>query len=715
MRDPGSAQIRAAEDARSGSGENAGSHVEPTGRLACQRSVYLRQHALNPVDWYPWGEEALERARAEDRPIFLSIGYSACHWCHEMARQVFEDRRIAELLDAHFISIKVDREERPDIDRAYMDAVVAMTGQGGWPLTVFLTPDLEPFFGGTFFPPEPFLSILSRIASEWLGRRETIAARAKKVRAYLGDQLEALSPVRSEPGQLGEALLDAAVVQAAERFDERWGGLRGRMKFPTPVLWRFLLHRHRAVGDPDAERMVRRTLDSMASGGIRDHLAGGFHRYAVEPSWRVPHFEKMLYDNAQLAGLYTEAAVVLVEASASRVARETLDYMLAEMRDPDSGLFYSSVDADSEGEEGRFYLWRPQELTVAVGPEDGPVLSALLGVEAEDSLGGRSPLTRRVEPESLSARFERPAFELQGLFDARRAALLAHRLRRSRPAVDRKVVTAYNGLALSAYSQAASAFDDVHYLAAAEQLAASLHALHRRDDGSLFRVSNLGRAEHEAVLDDYAFFTAGLLDLHQASGRLVYLQRALELLDYAEAHFGRPGCAFFLTHRRAEAPLGRQIEIEDGARPSGNAAMLQSMLRAGSLAGDDARFARARTCLEAHAALLGSAGISMAGWLDAALIASRPVYVVVVVGDPSDLRTRSLLRTFRERAPVHALLATIGAEGASPDAVATIPVLAGKRAIDGRPTAFVCQRGICQRPVHTAEELLESILTGWKK
>jgi len=423
-------------------------NVERGNRLAAEASLYLRQHAQNPVDWHPWGEEALERARREDKPIFLSIGYSSCHWCHVMEHEVFEDDGVAAVLNAKFVCIKVDREERPDIDAAYMDALQAMTGSGGWPMSLFLTPGLEPFYGGTYIPRDGFLQLIERIDLVFREKRDELQGSAAEVSAAVN---------RRPPGGQGEPpdaeALTAAARKALAGVDPAWGGFGGRQKFPTPPRWRFLLHHYRKTGDEDAARALRLTLDRMADGGIRDQIGGGFHRYAVEPTWLVPHFEIMLYDNAQLASLYLEASAALDEPRYRETALDVLDFLAREMRDP-AGGFHASFDADSEGGEGRFYVWTPGEIEQIAGAADGPALAAVLGVTEEGNFEGRSIPTRRADIEDVARRFGRDPGELGGLFAEHREALRERRGRRSPPALDPKIVTAWNGLAIGAFAAA---------------------------------------------------------------------------------------------------------------------------------------------------------------------------------------------------------------------------------------------------------------------
>jgi hypothetical protein len=593
-------------------------------RLLSEGSAYLRQHARNPVAWYPWGEEALALARREDRPIFLSIGYAACHWCHVMEREVFEDREVADLLGRHFVAIKVDREERPDLDRTYMDAVVALTGQGGWPLSVFLTPDGKPFFGGTYFPRGAFLELCGRIAQAFDAQRSLLDEQASVLSAHVMQPL-AMPP---SPQVALEDILESALERLLAGLDPVWGGQVGRTKFPSPPRWSFLLDRLRTGAgprEPEIERALRLVLDGMASGGLQDHLAGGFHRYATEPSWLVPHFEKMLYDNALLASLYLDAAEVLREPGYARVAEDTLDFLLRDMREP-GGALAASLDADSEGREGAFYLWRPAEIEAVAGPRDGPALARILGVEEGGNFEGASILSRRADLDQLARELERPREELAALYPRYRESLRQARAVRPAPARDDKVVTAWNGLALSALARGGAGLGAPAYLEAAEAVAERLWRTQRLPDGGLARASNQGRAVGRAMLDDHAALARGFVDLAQAGARSVWLARALELLDEALRLHARPGGGFYLNPTSPDTPLGQSVELEDGVTPSGTASLLGALWEAGRLAGRPEFVARVEDELRTHQALLARAGAEMAAWLKVAarVQASRP-------------------------------------------------------------------------------------------
>ena len=511
-------------------------------------SVYLQQHAKNPLEWYPWGDEALERARLEDKPIFLSIGYASCHWCHVMEHEVFEKREVAAFMNEHFVNIKVDREERPDLDTIYMSAVQSLTGRGGWPMTVLLTPSLKPFFGGTYFPKERFMRIVTDAHARFQDERSQVESE--------GDEIYAKIARSADPNpktKIHENALKAVVSRSLSSFDLEWGGRKGRMKFPTPVRWRFLMHSWRRWGSDEVEAGVRKTLDMMASGGIQDHLGGGCHRYTPERTWLVPPFEQMLYDNAQLASLYAEAASAFQEPRYLAVAVKTLDFMLKEMHDPKGG-FYASYDADSGGEEGTFYVWTPKQLKALTTPQDGEALALLLGVTEGGNFEHKtSILTWRSSYDEVAKKTGRRAKEIEALWETWQPVLYQARAKRIWPGLDKKLVTSWNGLAIGAMAIGFQATGDTRYLDAAEKSADLLWRLHRRAEGGLYRASNGGEALETAVLDDYAFLAGGLVRLFEASGALRHLQRAKTLIQEAEARFRRPGGAITSPKRATRA------------------------------------------------------------------------------------------------------------------------------------------------------------------
>ncbi len=685
--------------------------MSPPNRLADEGSLYLRMHAHNPVDWYPWGDEALQRARTQDRPIFLSSGYASCHWCHVMEREVFEDAQVAAVLNRHFVAIKVDREERPDVDATYMQAAMALTGGGGWPLSVFLTPTLEPFHAATYVPRDPFLALLARIVTAHRERPADLHGQAAQLAAHV---LAVPHLPTSGGDDLDDALIAAAVTAARDGFDGGHGGFVSRQKFPVPVRWRFLLHRWRQTGDPTARDMVDRTLRAMAEGGLRDHLGGGFHRYTVDTDWTVPHFEKMLYDNAQLAALFLEAGAALERPEYTAVGAETLDFLHREMCAED-GAFFASFDADSDGEEGRYYVWTPAEIDAALGVPDGGIVAELLGVTPAGNFeSGASVLTQRVDVKAVAARHGREPGALADLLRRGREVLRVARDHRVAPTLDRKIITSWNGLAISAFAAGCATTGRSTYLEAARAAAVYLRAHHRRADGTLARASTGGRATSEGILDDYAFLAAGLLDLFQVSGDWEHLTWARELVEIIRRDFTRAEGAFYQTRAGVETPLGRRVDVFDSVLPSGCAVAVSVMLRLGALVGETSLAAQAESHLRGRLGLLQRAGTDMAAWLDAALLVIAPLHTVVVAGETTDPRAEALARTVLSTWPPQAVLARVPAAGIAGNLANVLPTLAEKTARD-RPWAHVCRNGACDAPTASVAELENAIRHGWHR
>jgi uncharacterized protein YyaL (SSP411 family) len=618
-------------------------------RLAQETSPYLLQHADNPVDWHPWGDEALGRARAEGKPLLVSIGYSACHWCHVMEHESFADDETAALMNELFVNVKVDREERPDVDAVYMDAVVALTGQGGWPLTVFVTPDGEPFYGGTYFPPEPrhglpsFRQVLRAVADAYRERPQDVAAQAAALVGALRRSAEA------EPSQepLSEGLLAEAERILLSQLDPRWGGFGNAPKFPPASALEFLLRRR----ELDA---VRLTLDGMAAGGMYDLVGGGFHRYSVDARWLVPHFEKMLYDNALLAPPYLHAWLLTGEEPYREVAEQTLDYMLRELRLPDGG-FASSQDADTDGVEGLTYTWTAEE-----------------GAPAE-----------LLEP------FEHGRAIIRGRLDEEtRTRLLEIRARRPQPGLDDKVIAAWNGLALAALAEGARRLERPDLLAAARELGALLAA------DPLWRTRRDGRAKFPAYLDDYANVAHGLYELHVATGELRWLWEARRVALRAVELFGDPERGgFFLTPADGEPLVARQKAFDDNPTPSGSSMLAFVLLRLARIWGDDELERAAVGALRLVRDLLTRAPTAF-GWSLCALdLYLSPPRELAIVGGPETEVARAALRGFEPNAVV--------AFGPAED----VPLLEGKALVEGRPAVYVCERFACRAPVTDPAEL----------
>jgi uncharacterized protein YyaL (SSP411 family) len=660
-----------------------------TNRLAQEASPYLRQHAENPVDWYPWGEEALRAAREADKPILLSIGYAACHWCHVMAHESFEDPETADLMNRHFINIKVDREERPDLDSIYMSAVVALTGQGGWPMTVALTPDGRPFFGGTYYPPTPrhglpaFRQVLLALAEAWQERRGDVEGSAGEIADHL--RQTALAETLGSSGALNDDLIDQALNGLLRSFDSRLGGFGRAPKFPPSMTLEFLLRVYAGRGDSMSLHMAERTLEAMAHGGLYDQVGGGFARYSTDERWLVPHFEKMLYDNALLARVYLHAWQVAGKPLYRRVVEETLDFVRREMRH-ERGGFYSSYDADSEGEEGKFYVWTADEIRAALGDEAARFMAAY-GVSEGGNWEGHNILHVAEDLTGLG--------DLSGLKEAR-LKLFNIRARRVPPGLDDKVLTAWNGLMLAAFAEAGRVLDRPDYTATAVANAEFLYATMRRDDGRLLRSwqAAAGDARYNAYLEDYAFLADGLLALYETTFDPRWFAWARELADLMLAHFSDPAGGFFDTSDDHEALLHRPKDVQDNATPSGNGMAAHVLLRLGLFTGEGRYWDTAERMVAGLYEPMARYPGAFAHWLGAAaFILSQPLEVAVA-GDPAAADTRALLDV-AQRAYRPNLVIAAG-EG---KAVEVVPLLAGRERLDGRAAAYVCRRFVCRRPV----------------
>jgi len=623
-------------------------------RLAEETSPYLLQHADNPVDWYPWSEEAFAKARAEDKPVLLSVGYAACHWCHVMEHESFEDDETAALMNERYVNVKVDREERPDVDSLYMDAVVALTGQGGWPMTVFLTPDGEPFLGGTYYPPEPrhglpsFKQVLVAISDAYRERRGDVASQA----AALVEAVRRSSEVAPSGEPLTESILSEAARGLRAQFDVEWGGWGGAPKFPQASTLEFLLRMH-LRGDENALPMVTATLDGMAAGGMYDLVGGGFHRYAVDQAWLVPHFEKMLYDNALLASTYLHAWVVSGEERYRRVVEETLDYMLRELRLPEGG-FASAQDADTDGVEGLTFTWTPEE-----------------GVREE-----------------LLQPFEDGRFVIRGdLTDEERKRLFELREQRPKPARDDKAIAAWNGLALAALAEAGRRLERPDYLGAARELGEFILGP-LSTEGRMHRTFRAGEAKGTGYLEDYADVANGLLELHVAAGEVRWLEEASRLARLAVELFAddeRGG--FYLSPNDGEELVARKKDLEDQPTPSGNSMLALVLLKLGRIYGDDELERRAVGVFRLVHRLLGRAPAAFGHALTALDLHFSPPREIAIVGPVDSPVARAALEPFEPN--------TVVAVGPTEN----VPLLAGKGLVGGKPAVYVCERFACQAPV----------------
>jgi uncharacterized protein YyaL (SSP411 family) len=679
-------------------------------RLAGETSPYLLQHANNPVDWFPWGPDALARAKLLDRPIFLSIGYAACHWCHVMERESFEDGETARFLNDHFVSIKVDREERPDLDQVYMAAVQAMTGGGGWPMSVFLTPEGRPFYGGTYFPNEPrhgmpsFRQVLEGVSRAWRTERAEVEAAGSRLVGGLVEQAQ----LRAGVGDPSEELLEAATEAIEASFDPINGGWGRAPKFPQPMTIEYLLRRHVANGIELPESIARRSLDAMDEGGIHDQLGGGFHRYSTDDHWLVPHFEQMLYDNAQLARVYVHAWSLTGDDRDRAVATGTLDYMLRELATAD-GAFAASQDADTEGTEGLTFTWRAAEIREVLG-DDSPLFEAAYGVTDEGNWEDVTILSRVVADGELGERHVLTAAAVAERLAASRARLLERRAGRPQPARDDKSLAAWNGLAIAALADASVAFAATdpgtaeRYRAAAERAATAIVGGLLDDAGRLRRSWKDGRAVGSGVLEDYTHLAEGLLSLCEATFEERWFVTARGLMDHVLAHFADPAGGFFDTSDEHERLVTRPKDVQDNAVPSGNAMAAVVLLRLHAWTGEAAYRAAAERAIRMVVPFVTRYPTGFAQWLVAMDLASRPITEIAIVGQPDDPATAALIAEARRGYRPQQVLAV-----AADPARSAIPLLEGRVAVDGKPTAYVCRSFACRLPV-TAPDALRAEL-----
>jgi uncharacterized protein YyaL (SSP411 family) len=673
----------------------------PANRLAGETSPYLLQHAHNPVDWYPWGPEAFAKAKAEDRPIFLSVGYSACHWCHVMERESFENEQTAALMNDHFINIKVDREERPDVDQIYMNAVQAMTGHGGWPMSVFLTPDLKPFYGGTYYPPTDgrgmpgFPRVLQSVAQAWDERRAEIVASAGE----MTEQLQRIGRVPSSDGDLNAALLDNAVRRLSRAFDPTHGGFGDAPKFPHTMDLKVLLRQYARTGDAHALHMVRQTLDKMARGGIYDQLGGGFARYSTDARWLVPHFEKMLYDNALLAQVYLEAYQATGEPEYARVAREILDYVLGRMTSPEGG-FYSTEDADSEGVEGKYYVWSLAEIQEILGADRAKTFAYVYDVTEHGNWEHANILNLPKPIEQAAKLLGREVEPLRAELAESRGKLLEVRDRRVPPAKDTKVLTSWNGLMLAPMADGARTLGDARYLDAAQRAAGFLLDTMRTPEGRLLHSYKDKQAKFNGYLDDYACLIDGLTRLFEASGEPRWIIAAMDLSrvmieEFADGEHG----GFFYTGKSHETLISRQKDTYDNATPSGNAMAATALLRLAALTGRDDLADVGRKTLQAVHLLLDQAPTAAGQSLVALDFLLAPPQEIAVIGGADRAETDAVLHAIGQKFLPHTVLAPAPTGTVSAELAEIVPLLADRPARDGRATVYICENFACQQPV----------------
>jgi uncharacterized protein len=671
-------------------------------RLINENSPYLLQHAENPVDWHPWGEEALEKSRREEKPIFLSIGYAACHWCHVMEHESFEDQAIAAIMNEHFVNIKVDREERPDLDNIYMQAVVSMTGQGGWPMSVFLTPEGQPFYGGTYFPPEPryhmpsFREVLLSVERVWREDREQILESSLKITQHIQNA----GLAQSQQTEIHISILQEAVTRLGQAYDWKDGGWGQAPKFPQPMAIEFLL-RQATRGDKIALDMAIHALKAMARGGMYDLVGGGFARYSVDDFWLVPHFEKMLYDNAQLALVYLHAFLITGDDDFRRVCEATLDFVLREMTHPEGG-FYSSLDADSEGEEGTFYVWTPDQIRTAIGdPQGATLLMASYGVTQRGNFEGSNVLQRVLDDEQIAEEFGIPVEAIPEKLARLHSQLLAARAERVRPGTDDKILTSWNALMMISFAEAGRYLQRTDYTVVAKRnaefLLNSLSA-----DNRLLRSWRKGQAKHNAYLEDYAALILGLLALYQSDPDPRWFEQARQLTEEMSTHFPDPEGGFFDTRDDHETLLYRPKDVQDNAFPSGNALAANVLLQMSAYEYNREWRKMAEKMLEQMGENLTRYPTGFGQWLCAADYALGPLKEVAILGSPENPQTKALVDSLWEqyRPRLAAAISDLPIEPQGPK------LLEERDLINDQPSAYVCQNFTCQQPVNTPKDLI---------
>ncbi len=679
--------------------------------LIGEKSPYLLQHVWNPVNWYPWGQEAFQKAKMENKPIFLSIGYATCHWCHVMAHESFEDEEVARFLNSHFIAIKVDREERPDIDKIYMSVCQAMTGRGGWPLTIFMTPEGKPFFAGTYFPKlnrmgmTGLMDILNQIAVMWQKDR----ARILEAGDEITNALKARDSEKS--GQVvGLDTLKTGHEQLAGTYDQKWGGFGTEPKFPTPHHLTFLLRWHKRSSDPDALKMAEKTLDAMRRGGIFDHIGFGFHRYSVDEKWLVPHFEKMLYDQAMLAMAYIEAYQVTGNAQFGQVAREIFTYVLRDMTDPDGG-FYCAEDADSEGKEGLFYVWTPAEVKKNLGEKTGGLFCRFYGIsDAGNFEDGNSIPHIPVDPGIFANKEGMGLKELESLLEEARIKLFAARKKRIHPLKDDKILTSWNGLMIAAFAKGYQVFGDQAYADAAVKAFGFIMKNLRTNDDRLLRRYRQGEAAYPGYLDDYAFLIWGLIELYEATFDVSCLEEAIALNQaMLDIFWDKQGGGLYFTGKGNETLITRSKEIYDGALPSGNSVAALNFLRLGRMTGNTGLEQKAEQLTEAFSKEVTSFPMAYTQLLIALDFMFGPTREIVIAGNPSLESTRAMVKAVRKSFIPNkiVLLYPEGPDGQRLEDIS--PFVKNMYPIKKKSTAYVCQQYACKTPVTDAAQL-ENIL-----
>jgi uncharacterized protein YyaL (SSP411 family) len=719
----------------------AGDSELKSNRLIHEKSPYLLQHAHNPVDWYPWGDDAFERAKKHDRPIFLSIGYSTCHWCHVMEHESFEDEEVAELMNNVFVSIKVDREERPDIDNVYMTVAQMITGRGGWPLTIIMTPDKKPFHAATYIPKLSrfgtmgMIDMIPRISELWETNRDEILESADKITSALNSSQAtygASTPdgvkAQYKNAKLDESILDSAFNELKESFDEEFGGFGIAPKFPTPHNLFFLLRYWKRTGEKYALRMVEKTLSAMGSGGIKDHLGGGFHRYSTDRQWKVPHFEKMLYDQALLAIAYTEAYQSTKNSDYEQDARQILDYVLRDMKAEDGG-FYSAEDADSEGEEGKFYLWTEDQIKNLLGQKHAAVVVELFGIDKEGNFieeatrkkTGKNILYRDKSLKEVSSRMGLSSEEFDLLLKEAIEILFSHREERIHPHKDDKILTDWNGIMIASLAKASLAFHEQDYLDAAQEAARFILKRIKTEDGRLLHRYRDGETRVKAHIDDYAFLIWGLIELYEATFNAYYLTEALSLNTDLISHFwDKDGGGFYFTADDDEELIVRTKEFFEGAVPSGNSVAMLNLLRLARMTGDAELEKKALDIGRAAYGQIGRAPKAFTFLFTALDFGLGPTFEVVLVGSRAGRDTEKMINALYEPfLPNKVTIFKDSSRETSTDVSRDVlpieeisPYIKEFKSIDGSATAYVCWGYACKLPTTDAERMREFLGAG---
>lgn len=672
-----------------------------TNRLAHEKSPYLLQHAHNPVDWYPWGEEAFAKAKKEDKPVFLSIGYSTCHWCHVMEKESFEDEEVAQMLNRNFVPIKVDREERPDIDHIYMSFCQMLTGHGGWPLTVFLTPRQKPFFAGTYFPKrerrgmQGLMELLQKVKETWKTNREALVIAGEGFMQSMEEEAE----VKREEKDISKEILETAFKMYSRMFEPHYGGFSSAPKFPTPHNLSFLLRYWKSTGEEKALHMVEKTMDGMYRGGIFDHVGFGFSRYSTDRKWLVPHFEKMLYDNALLAIAYIEAYQATHKQEYAEAANKICIYVMRDMTSPEGG-FYAAEDADSEGVEGKFYCWDMKEIIEVLGEEDGKRFCDYYGITEKGNFEGLN-IPNRIETEE-------PANQNEDQIGPLRQKLFMHREKRVHPFKDDKIITSWNGLMIAAMAIGGRVLQNESYVKSAEKAVNFIFEKLVREDGRLQARYRDGHAALPAYIDDYAFLTWGLIELYQSTYKPEYLLKALKMNDEMLIYFwDKKNGGLFLYGNDSEKLISRPKEIYDGAIPSGNSVAAMNFLRLARLTGDRELEAMADAQLKTFIGVVEKSPVSYSHFMTAVLFALYPTKEVIISGDRQSEDTQDMIRVLHEgfSPQVVSLLNTGNEEMES--LFEAVPFIREQKALGGKATAYVCQNYACQAPLTNAGALQE--------